>query len=92
MATGAAGDGFLRGIFEVCLSGGDTGVQRRPYHKNCGCELHKSRGHCSHQSRNNNVSYPIRRSWSEGGRRRNWCCAKKRMKKNKEGVSISPKV
>ncbi|KAI3446809.1 hypothetical protein Pfo_003474 [Paulownia fortunei] len=66
MATGAAGDGLLRGFFEGCISGGDMGIQRRPYHKNCGCALHKSRGHCPHPSRYNNVAYPIRRSWSEG--------------------------
>ncbi|KZV58621.1 hypothetical protein F511_43696, partial [Dorcoceras hygrometricum] len=66
MATGAAGDGLLRGLFEGCISGGDTSVQRRPYHKNCGCALHNSRGHCPHMSRYNNVSYPVRRSWSEG--------------------------
>ncbi|KAL3629640.1 hypothetical protein CASFOL_026862 [Castilleja foliolosa] len=61
----ATGDGFIRGLFEGCISGGDMGVQRRPYHKNCGCALHDSRGNCPHQ-RNKNVSYPIRRSWSEG--------------------------
>ncbi|KAK6156572.1 hypothetical protein DH2020_010820 [Rehmannia glutinosa] len=66
MATGAAGDGLLRGMFEGCISGGDMGIQRRPYHKNCKCALHKSRGHCAHSSRNSVVSYPIRRSWSEG--------------------------
>ncbi|KAL7221811.1 hypothetical protein ACSBR1_023703 [Camellia fascicularis] len=66
MATGAAGDGLLRGVFEGCISGSDTGIQRRPYHRNCTCALHKSRGHCSHASRCTNVSYPIRRSWSEG--------------------------
>ncbi|XP_051149571.1 uncharacterized protein LOC127264178 [Andrographis paniculata] len=65
MATGAAGDAFLRGIFEGCISGGDMGVQRRPYHRNCGCALHDSRGRCPHESRSNSVSYPIRRSWSE---------------------------
>ncbi|CAK9135279.1 unnamed protein product [Ilex paraguariensis] len=65
MATGAAGDGLLRGVFEGCISGHDTGIQRRPYHRNCGCALHKSRGHCSHVSPNRNVSYPIRRAWSE---------------------------
>ncbi|CAN4084482.1 unnamed protein product [Withania somnifera] len=65
MATGAAGDGIFRGIFDGCISGHDTGIQRRPYHRNCGCELHKSRGHCSHSSRCVNVSYPMRRSWSE---------------------------
>ncbi|KAL3824577.1 hypothetical protein ACJIZ3_020606 [Penstemon smallii] len=65
MATGAAGDGFLRGVFEGCLSGGDMGIQRRPYHKNCKCALHDSRAHCTRHSRHNNVSYPIRRAWSE---------------------------
>ncbi|CAL5339485.1 unnamed protein product [Camellia sinensis] len=66
MATGAAGDGLLRGIFEGCISGADSVIQRRPYHRNCGCEMHKSRGHCSHTSRYTNVSYPIRRAWSDG--------------------------
>lgn len=67
MSTGAAGDGLLRGMFEGCISGGDMGIQRRPYHKNCKCAMHKSRaGNCTHSSRYNNVSYPIRRSWSEG--------------------------
>ncbi|MCD7461270.1 hypothetical protein HAX54_045784 [Datura stramonium] len=65
MATGAAGDGLFRGVFDGCISGRDMGIKRRPYHRNCGCELHKSRGNCSHSSRCINVSYPIRRSWSE---------------------------
>ncbi|XP_052199064.1 uncharacterized protein LOC127806091 [Diospyros lotus] len=66
MSTGAAGDGLLRGIFEASMSGSDTAIQRRPYHKNCTCALHKSRGHCCHVLRSNNVSFPIRRTWSEG--------------------------
>ncbi|KAK4431819.1 hypothetical protein Salat_0944000 [Sesamum alatum] len=66
MATGAAGDGLLRGVFEGCISAGDMGIQRRPYHKHCGCALHKSRRHCPHPPRHTTVSYPIRRSWSEG--------------------------
>lgn len=64
MAT--TGDGIFRGVFEGCISGHDTGIQRRPYHRNCSCALHKSRGYCNHVSKNKNVSYPIRRSWSEG--------------------------
>ncbi|RAL37743.1 hypothetical protein DM860_000437 [Cuscuta australis] len=68
MAAGAAGDGLLRGVFEGSISGHDSDIQRRPYHKNCGCALHKSRGgggrRCSHSP--SHVSYPIRRSWSEG--------------------------
>nr|XP_016509106.1 PREDICTED: uncharacterized protein LOC107826618 [Nicotiana tabacum] len=65
MATGAAGDGLFRGVFDGCISGHDTGIQSRPYHRNCGCALHKSRGNCAHSSPYRNVSYPIRRSWSE---------------------------
>ncbi|KAL2534806.1 hypothetical protein Adt_08189 [Abeliophyllum distichum] len=65
MSTGAAGDGLLRGVFEGCISGGDMGIQRRPYHRNCNCALHKSRGRCSHPPKNTQVSYPVRRSWSE---------------------------
>ncbi|XP_019170611.1 PREDICTED: uncharacterized protein LOC109166168 [Ipomoea nil] len=66
MNAGAAGDGFLRGMFEGSISGHDTGIQRRPYHKNCGCALHKSRGNCHHSLKYAHVSYPIRRSWSDG--------------------------
>ncbi|XP_022867099.1 uncharacterized protein LOC111386848 [Olea europaea var. sylvestris] len=66
MATGAAGDGLFRGVFEGCISGGDMGIRRRPYHKNCGCQLHKLRQNCSHLSKYRSVAYPIRRSWSEG--------------------------
>ncbi|CAA2969916.1 Hypothetical predicted protein [Olea europaea subsp. europaea] len=65
MTTGAAGDGLLRGLFEGCISGGDMGIQRRPYHRNCNCALHKSRGRCSHPPKNTQVSYPVKRSWSE---------------------------
>ncbi|XP_047339631.1 uncharacterized protein LOC124943118 [Impatiens glandulifera] len=66
MATGVARDGLIRGFFDACISGADAGIQRRPYHKNCSCALHKSRGQCSHSTSRNNVSYPIRRTWSEG--------------------------
>ncbi|KZV27420.1 hypothetical protein F511_02529 [Dorcoceras hygrometricum] len=65
MATGAGGDGLFWGVYEGCLSAGDMDIQRRPYHKNCGCMLHKSRLHCTHSSRCNSLSYPLRRSWSE---------------------------
>ncbi|XAR66806.1 hypothetical protein NMG60_11013148 [Bertholletia excelsa] len=66
MATGAAGDALLRTVFEGCISGSDLAIQRRPYHRNCGCALHKSRGNCPHSSIYSKVSYPIRRTWSEG--------------------------
>ncbi|XAR50734.1 hypothetical protein NMG60_11005147 [Bertholletia excelsa] len=66
MATGAAGDGLIWGMFEACISGSDMSIQRRPYHRNCSCALHKSRGTCSHAPSRATVSYPIRRTWSEG--------------------------
>ncbi|XVF34483.1 hypothetical protein REPUB_Repub18cG0062600 [Reevesia pubescens] len=67
MAAGAA-DGLFRSIYEGCISGCDIGIERRPYHRNCRCALHdKSRGNCPHASpKSKNVSYPIRRAWSEG--------------------------
>ncbi|KAK1276611.1 hypothetical protein QJS04_geneDACA003778 [Acorus gramineus] len=43
MAAGAA-DGLLRCVFEGCLRIFDTEIERRPYHRNCGCALHGSRG------------------------------------------------
>ncbi|XP_038889376.1 uncharacterized protein LOC120079294 [Benincasa hispida] len=63
-----AADGLLRPVYEACIAGCDSEIHRRPYHRNCGCALHKSRRqppHCSH-SKSKSISYPIRRSWSEG--------------------------
>ncbi|KAK7304762.1 hypothetical protein VNO77_42649 [Canavalia gladiata] len=66
MATGAGADGLFRPIFEGCISGYDNYVDSRPYHRNCGCALHRNIT-CTHKlPRCNNVSYPIRRAWSEG--------------------------
>ncbi|XP_057751321.1 uncharacterized protein LOC130969559 [Arachis stenosperma] len=71
MASGAAADGLFRPIFEGSISGFDHCVERRPYHRNCSCALHsKSRnggGACTHkQPWGKNISYPMRRAWSEG--------------------------
>ncbi|KAM7267219.1 hypothetical protein ACFE04_009385 [Oxalis oulophora] len=75
--AGVAPEGFFRGfnIYDGCISGNDMGMQQRPYHRNCGCALHdkksgKGKGsHCTHVKssvKNVNVSYPLRRVWSEG--------------------------
>ncbi|KAF8407200.1 hypothetical protein HHK36_006327 [Tetracentron sinense] len=65
MATGAA-EGLLRCVFDGCISASDTDIERRPYHRNCGCAFHKSGGGCSNASpHNRKISYPIRRAWSE---------------------------
>ncbi|PQP97437.1 uncharacterized protein Pyn_10106 [Prunus yedoensis var. nudiflora] len=68
-ATGAAADGLFRCVYEGCIAGSDVGVERRPYHRNCGCALHnKSRNkQCTHGGpKCKKVSYPMRRAWSEG--------------------------
>ncbi|XP_010265702.1 PREDICTED: uncharacterized protein LOC104603380 [Nelumbo nucifera] len=64
-ASGAA-NGLLQTIFSGCIAECNTEIERRPYHRNCGCALHKSRRECSKGlSRSGTVSYPIRRAWSE---------------------------
>ncbi|KAI3730164.1 hypothetical protein L6452_18841 [Arctium lappa] len=65
MATGAAGDGMFQRLYDGCISTDEMVVRRRPYHINCNCALHKysGGGHCSPVGK---VSYPMRRSWSEG--------------------------
>ncbi|KAG7942666.1 hypothetical protein I3843_16G115700 [Carya illinoinensis] len=70
-STGAAAEGIFRCLYESCISSCDTWIERRPYHRNCTCALHKPRSGSSHVVSNNmcrskNVSYPMRRSWSEG--------------------------
>lgn len=65
MSTGASSDGFFRGIYDGCISGHDMDITNRPYHRNCGCALHKTRRNCTHALPKSKVSYPIRRAWSE---------------------------
>ncbi|KAK8545171.1 hypothetical protein V6N13_066468 [Hibiscus sabdariffa] len=67
MAAGAA-DGLFRSLYEGCISGSNTGIEHRPYHRNCRCALHdKSQGNCPHPfPKSKSLSYPIRRAWSEG--------------------------
>ncbi|XP_010047178.2 uncharacterized protein LOC104436145 [Eucalyptus grandis] len=68
MATGAA-ECLLRCVYEGCISGCDSGIERRPYHRNCGCALHKKSGSNFPRpptGKGKSVSYPIRRAWSEG--------------------------
>ncbi|KAI5320720.1 hypothetical protein L3X38_040428 [Prunus dulcis] len=42
-SAGVAGMMF-QCVFEGSLSMRDTEIERRPYHKNCSCALHKSKG------------------------------------------------
>ncbi|KAG2332034.1 hypothetical protein Bca52824_003214 [Brassica carinata] len=66
-----AADGIFRCIFEGCISGIDSAIERRPYHKNCDCALHdgagkRQRKSCRRHGSSESISFPIRRSWSEG--------------------------
>ncbi|KAI3782004.1 hypothetical protein L2E82_12035 [Cichorium intybus] len=66
MASGIAGDGIYGNVFGGCISSDDIRIERRPYHRNCSCALHKSgENHCPHTPLQK-VAFPIRRSWSEG--------------------------
>ncbi|KAI6679206.1 hypothetical protein NL676_033087 [Syzygium grande] len=47
MATVAASQLLLRCAIHGSLSLNDMEVERRPYHRNCGCALHKVKGHGS---------------------------------------------
>ncbi|KAL3747862.1 hypothetical protein ACJRO7_016644 [Eucalyptus globulus] len=67
MAATGGSEGLFRPFYEGCLSGCDGGIGRRPYHRNCGCALHKEGRNCSHANlKSMSLSYPIRKSWSEG--------------------------
>ncbi|KAL7589317.1 hypothetical protein Lser_V15G37920 [Lactuca serriola] len=67
MASGTAGDAIFGNVFGGCISSDEFGIDRRPYHRNCSCALHKSGENiCPHASHHKQkVSYPVRRSWSE---------------------------
>ncbi|PWA35287.1 hypothetical protein CTI12_AA293560 [Artemisia annua] len=64
----AGGEGLFGNVFGGCISCEELSIQRRPYHRNCNCALHKksNENHCSHANNVPKVSYKIRRSWSEG--------------------------
>ena len=65
MASGAV-EMMLRCVFDGCLSMQDMEIERRPYHRNCSCQLHKSKGASSINTCPNqrNVSFPMRHSWT----------------------------
>ncbi|PRQ46209.1 hypothetical protein RchiOBHm_Chr2g0086581 [Rosa chinensis] len=54
-------------VFEGSLSMQDTEIERRPYHKNCNCALHKSKGGaCLNACPQRNISFPKKQSWTDG--------------------------
>ncbi|KAK9947410.1 hypothetical protein M0R45_003036 [Rubus argutus] len=54
-------------VCEGSLSREDTEIERRPYHKNCNCALHKSKGgSCSNACpQQRNISFPKKQSRSD---------------------------
>ncbi|XP_048322283.2 uncharacterized protein LOC125419813 [Ziziphus jujuba] len=64
MATKAA-QMMLQCVFEGSISMHDTEIARRPYHKNCGCALHSSKGACSNSCpTQRKLFFPKKQSWS----------------------------
>lgn len=55
-------------MLDGCLSVSDEDIERRPYHRNCNCPLHKSKGKGDKvlKRSKSNMSFPIKRSWSQG--------------------------
>ncbi|OMO80433.1 hypothetical protein COLO4_24095 [Corchorus olitorius] len=65
MATGAA-EMILRCVYEGSIVMQDSLIERRPYHRNCGCALHKLKGVCSSAcSRPRNLSFPKKHKWND---------------------------
>ncbi|KAE8730772.1 Peptidyl-prolyl cis-trans isomerase CYP28 [Hibiscus syriacus] len=67
MAAGAAQ------MMLQCVAGGsiltqDGSIERRPYHRNCECAMHKLKGVCSSTcgSWTNNISFPKKQAWGGG--------------------------
>ncbi|XVE98487.1 hypothetical protein REPUB_Repub03eG0110800 [Reevesia pubescens] len=65
MATGAA-EMMFRCVFEGSIVMQDSLIERRPYHRNCNCALHKLKGTCSSAcSSTRNISFPKKQPWND---------------------------
>ncbi|GMJ07250.1 hypothetical protein HRI_004394200 [Hibiscus trionum] len=64
MATGAA-EMMFRCVFNGSISMQDGFIERRPYHRNCKCALHKLKGGCSStcSSRTTKLPFPKKQAW-----------------------------
>ncbi|OAY31773.1 hypothetical protein MANES_14G139050v8 [Manihot esculenta] len=61
-----AADLMLSCVFDACLSMRDMETERRPYHRNCNCALHKTKGVCSAGCpQQKNVLFPMKQSWKD---------------------------
>ncbi|KAK8683026.1 hypothetical protein V6N13_039101 [Hibiscus sabdariffa] len=66
MATGAA-EMMFRCVFDGSIAMQDSLIERRPYHRNCECALHKLKGGCSStcNSRTTRLSFPKKKTWGD---------------------------
>ncbi|CAA3005082.1 Hypothetical predicted protein [Olea europaea subsp. europaea] len=65
MATGAAALMFHH-VFDGSLSMYDMDIERRPYHRNCTCALHKQKATCSNAvSHGRNISFVKKELWNK---------------------------
>uniref|UniRef100_A0A7N0RH65 Uncharacterized protein n=1 Tax=Kalanchoe fedtschenkoi TaxID=63787 RepID=A0A7N0RH65_KALFE len=58
---------LLRSVSNGCLTMHDTEIERRPYHRNCSCAMHKSTDmSCGGCSRKNTLLLPKNQQWKGG--------------------------
>ncbi|XVE98484.1 hypothetical protein REPUB_Repub03eG0110500 [Reevesia pubescens] len=64
--TTAAAEMMFGCVFEGSIVMQDSLIERRPYHRNCDCALHKLKGNCSSVcSRRRNISFPKKQPWND---------------------------
>uniref|UniRef100_A0A162A8Q3 Uncharacterized protein n=1 Tax=Daucus carota subsp. sativus TaxID=79200 RepID=A0A162A8Q3_DAUCS len=62
----AASHMMLHCAFDSCLSMSDMEIERRPYHRNCSCALHKPKdSRPAACFRHGNVAFSKKGSWSD---------------------------
>ncbi|KAF5742052.1 hypothetical protein HS088_TW09G00091 [Tripterygium wilfordii] len=60
-----ASDMILRCVFDGSISIQDKEIERRPYHRNCGCALHNTKGVCANSCpQQRTISFPKKQSWT----------------------------
>ncbi|KAF5180036.1 hypothetical protein FRX31_030380 [Thalictrum thalictroides] len=65
MESGVAG-ALLQCVYNGSISMFDMEIDRRPYHKNCDCALHKSKKNSSNQcSHRRKISVPTKQLWKD---------------------------
>lgn len=65
MTIGAA-EAMLWHVFNGIISMSDMDIERRPYHRNCSCAMHKLKGSCSSAcSQQKNILYSKKQSWDD---------------------------